>query len=310
MPETALAELDDATWASSESRSLSRRLHVAPLAELPELKMVQRIATCHAITGVLDTHSHDGLEITYVERGFLEWTTDAHTDELSGGDVLVTWAGEEHGPANGILAPCILHTLKIALWDTPQSGAGFLGVPMSESMLLVDALRNLPSRRFAAPPDLAARFTRLLDCLDEPGRLTAVRARAILLELLLTVVDASAGDGARERSALVERAIAMIDSHLDEPLEMTRVARNLGCSVSYLATRFRREVGIPPAQYHLRRRVHEAARRLRSADSITTVAFDFGFASSQHFTTAFKRVTGMAPRDYRVTQCRPRPIAC
>jgi AraC-like DNA-binding protein len=297
--------------ANLSALDANQRVHHSPLAELPELQLVQRLATCHAVPDVLGRHSHDGLEMTYLERGWLEWCTDEHVDELSGGDVLVTWAGEEHGPANGMLAPCILHTLRIALWDTPQSGApGFLGVPMAESMLLVDALRNLPARRFAAPADLAARFGRLLDCLDEPGRLTAVRARAILLELLLTVVDASSRAGApRRHSPLVDRAIAMIEARLDEPLEMARVARQLGCSVSYLATRFRREVGIPPAQYHLRRRIREASRMLGVADSITTVAFDFGFASSQHFTTAFRRVTGTAPRDYRTGHAQPLPQA-
>jgi AraC-like DNA-binding protein len=294
-------------WAPTEGRSLNRRLHVSPLAELPELQLVQRVATCHAVPDALETHSHAGLEITFLERGWVEWCTDQQTDELSGGDVMVTWAGEVHGPAGGILPPCIVHTLRIGLWDTPQSDAGFLGVPMAESMLLVDALRNLRTRRFTAPPGLAARFTRLLDCLDESGRLTALRARGVLLELLLTVIDASASAAApRQRSALVERAIAMVDAHLDEPLEMTRLAHDLGCSVSYLATRFRREVGIPPAQYQLRRRIREASRQLLSAGSITAVAFDFGFASSQHFTTAFKRVTGMAPRDFRVTQVGPR----
>ncbi len=289
----------------------NQRVHRSPLAEIPELQLVQRLATCHAVPDVLGRHSHDGLEITYLERGWLEWCTDERVDELAGGDVLVTWAGEEHGPANGILAPCILHTLRIGLWDTPQSGApGFLGIPMAESMLLVDALRNLPARRFAAPPDLAARFTRLLDCLDEPGRLTAVGARAILLELLLTVVDASARAGApRRRSLLVDRAMALIEARLDGPLELAQVARHLGCSVSYLATRFRREVGIPPAQYHLRRRIREASRLLPVADSITTVAFDLGFASSQHFTTAFRRVTGMAPREYRLGRARQPEVA-
>ncbi len=288
----------------------NQRVHRSPLAEIPELQLVQRLATCRAVPDVLGRHSHDGLEITYLERGWLEWCTDERVDELAGGDVLVTWAGEEHGPANGILAPCILHTLRIGLWDTPQSGAGFLGIPMAESMLLVDALRNLPARRFAAPPDLGARFTRLLDCLDEPGRLTAVGARAILLELLLTVVDASARAGApRPRSQLVDRAMAMIEGRLGEPLEVARLARDLGCSVSYLATRFRREVGIPPAQYHLRRRIREASRRLPVTDSITTVAFDLGFASSQHFTTAFRRVTGMAPREYRLGLARQPAVA-
>ncbi|HZS14564.1 MAG TPA: AraC family transcriptional regulator [Candidatus Dormibacteraeota bacterium] len=296
-PEASLGE----AHAPRRLPGVDHRVHVAPLRDIPELRLVQRVATSRALPQLLETHRHQGIEITFLERGRLEWCTDERTDQLCGGEVLVTWAGEVHGPAGGILGPCILHTLQLALWDAPQAGAaGFLGLPMPESMLLVHALRNLRSRHFAAPSGMAARLTRLLDCLDGRGRMTPVRARAMLLELLLAVVDASAcGEEGRANSHLVTRALDLIDEHLTEPLEMSRLARDLGCSVSHLATRFRSEMGIPPAQYHLRRRIGEASRRLLSADSITEIAFDLGFASSQHFTTAFRRVTGMAPRQYR-----------
>ena len=301
MQQSSLAVLDAPVAPKDATRGVERRRHVRPLAAIPELQLVQRLATSRAVPQLVETHRHDGIELTFLERGWLEWCTDDRIDEISGGDVFVTWAGEVHGPADGILAPCILHTVQLDLWDTPQAGAGFLGLPMAESMLLVDALRTLRTRRFAAPCGMSQRITRLLDCLDGGGRMAPVQARALLLEMLLGVIEASSRAGAeREHSELVERAVRAIDAHLTEPLEVSRVAREIGCSVSHLRTRFRLEMGIPPAQYHLRRRIREASRRLFLAESITEVAYDFGFASSQHFTTAFRRVTGMAPREFRV----------
>ena len=294
-----------------EHPGVSNRYHRFPLPGLPELHFVQRIATNRAMSRFFASHRHETIEITYLERGWLEWCTEEGTREISGGEVIVSHPGELHGFANGILSPCTLHTVQVDVEEPRQEGRTYLGLPPSEARMLVEALRTLQARHVTAGSDLAGRYHRLLDCLDQRGHLATLRARALLLELLLAVVDASSrAAGERERSELVQRAVDLIEARLREPLEVSDLARTLGCSVSHLATRFRRETGIPPAQYHLRRRIREASRALAGAGSITAVAFDFGFASSQHFTTAFRRVTGMAPRDYRLTLAEgvaPRP---
>jgi AraC-like DNA-binding protein len=56
--------------------------------------------------------------------------------------------------------------------------------------------------------------------------------------------------------------------------------------------------GIPPAEYALRLRIAEARRRLvESGATVTQVATDLGFSSSQYFATSFKRLMNMTPRE-------------
>jgi AraC-like DNA-binding protein len=59
---------------------------------------------------------------------------------------------------------------------------------------------------------------------------------------------------------------------------------------------FKQKTGIPPAEFALRARVAEAARRLAlPGTDVTSVAFALGFSSSQYFSSVFKRFTNLSP---------------
>jgi AraC family transcriptional regulator len=55
-----------------------------------------------------------------------------------------------------------------------------------------------------------------------------------------------------------------------------------------------------PSAYHLQLRL-DAARQelLQSSMDITSIAGQYGFSSSQHFCTAFRRAFGVSPRAWR-----------
>ena len=92
-----------------------------------------------------------------------------------------------------------------------------------------------------------------------------------------------------------------IDGRLADPPATADMARAVGLSLSRFKAVFSREVGMPPADYVLRRRVDLAKERLLldRRRSITNVALDLSFSSSQYFSTVFKRYTGMTPREFR-----------
>ena len=62
---------------------------------------------------------------------------------------------------------------------------------------------------------------------------------------------------------------------------------------------FRAALGLPPAEYVLRRRLEGALRAVHGGTGILAAALDFGFASSQHFATVCRRYTGRTPRSHR-----------
>ncbi|HPH20541.1 MAG TPA: helix-turn-helix transcriptional regulator, partial [Haliscomenobacter sp.] len=61
--------------------------------------------------------------------------------------------------------------------------------------------------------------------------------------------------------------------------------------------------GFSPLHYLINLRIAEAIKLLRQTKmSLTDIAFDTGFYSSQHFSSTFKKLTGYTPRAYRKTQ--------
>ncbi len=98
---------------------------------------------------------------------------------------------------------------------------------------------------------------------------------------------------------LVARARAFIDDHHSEDVSLARVAARLGTTRSYLSTLFRRHCGITLTEYIHRVRVRRAIGLLRSGkDSLAEVAFAVGYRSYRHFHRSFRRLTGLAPKEW------------
>ena len=97
----------------------------------------------------------------------------------------------------------------------------------------------------------------------------------------------------------VDRMQAYIDSHLNEPISLTQLARAAGYSPWHAARAFKALVGEPPLNYIRKRRLSEAALRLRDGGRVIDVALDFLFGSQEGFTRAFHRAFGLPPGRYR-----------
>ena len=78
-------------------------------------------------------------------------------------------------------------------------------------------------------------------------------------------------------------------------------------SRSTFAVNFRSKVGRPPSDYLIEWRMQLARAALRTEDSITAIAGAIGYQSESAFSTAFRRVVGMSPREFRVSlQAQPK----
>ena len=84
------------------------------------------------------------------------------------------------------------------------------------------------------------------------------------------------------------------------PWTVAALAATAAVSRSTLAARFSGVVGRSPLDYLTGWRMELACRRLRrSTDPVATIAREVGYGSESAFSTAFKRVLGVAPREYR-----------
>nr|WP_240897673.1 helix-turn-helix domain-containing protein [Kineococcus vitellinus] len=84
-------------------------------------------------------------------------------------------------------------------------------------------------------------------------------------------------------------------------LRLEDAASRLGISVRTLQRLARRHVGLPPAAMVRRRRLQEAAERLRTdpGTDLAALAAELGYADHAHLTRDFRAVLGTAPSEYR-----------
>ena len=81
---------------------------------------------------------------------------------------------------------------------------------------------------------------------------------------------------------------------------VNELARAAAMSRTSFATRFKSISGTTPLAYLTEWRMRLAQRTLRDEDAaVSEIACQFGYASESAFSHAFKRCTGMRPRDYR-----------
>lgn len=109
-----------------------------------------------------------------------------------------------------------------------------------------------------------------------------------------------ATDGALQKWRL-KRVMGYIDDHIGEAILLADLARAAGLSRMYFAARFRASTGLRPHEYVLRQRVEQAKDMLlKTNESLVEIAFNVGFQTQAHFTTVFKRFTGITPGRWRL----------
>ena len=113
----------------------------------------------------------------------------------------------------------------------------------------------------------------------------------------------AAGKGKSPDSPYVEQAISLIRRHYAEDISQGTVAEFIGISAAYLSRLFREDLNVGFADYLCSYRIEKAKELLRAGGySNKEVSRLSGFRDDAYFARAFKRCTGMTPKEYRKTQ--------
>lgn len=98
-----------------------------------------------------------------------------------------------------------------------------------------------------------------------------------------------------EREKIME-AKNILDQQVDQTFTIRELSRKVAINECYLKKGFKALVGKTVHDYQQDMRMNKAKELLRQQGlSVTEVANTLGFSSISHFSTAFKRVTGMKP---------------
>lgn len=194
-------------------------------------------------------------------------------------------ATEYRSTRSVLILPNSLHHLRIA-----RGRLAFLYVdPLGRDLKAL--LARMTDTRARAAFDLreVSAVIEIMTSLAE-DRLALQGGRSSLGELL------GVGTGTK---ANVRIAAALRLMH-DEPHKahrLTELADHAGLSASRFLHLFKMETGVPLRRYRIWNRIGAAVRACGEGSSLTEAAHAAGFASSAHFSSAFRDMFGMMPSD-------------
>jgi AraC-like DNA-binding protein len=99
---------------------------------------------------------------------------------------------------------------------------------------------------------------------------------------------------------VVRRVQDFLEENLDRDMDLRTIAREASLSPYYFSRAFTACVGVPPYRYLIELRIRRAAALLRETElTVTQICMRVGFRNLPHFTTTFRRHTGLTPSAYR-----------
>lgn len=238
-------------------------------------------------------HSHEGWELYYQPKGTSTWKVGRN---------------RFHVPAGGgyIMAPGVRHSLDA--FHDEEAHFYFVVFRVEEALFASchSLLKNWPSSHVGLPnaQTLEAPFRGLIRevTLDAEAKSTALCLHISTLCLEIHRLFFHPSLPMREFSAhpAALRARECMENNPGHSWKLDELAALSGVSIPHLIEIFRREFGQTPRQFLLQTRLEIARDKLRSTDrSITELAHDLGFSSSQHFATSFQGHFDISPTHYR-----------
>ncbi len=98
----------------------------------------------------------------------------------------------------------------------------------------------------------------------------------------------------------MQRVCELMDTHLDQPLDLEAMARAVHLSRFHLLRTFHKTFKETPHQYLTRKRIERAKELLANSEMpITEICLEVGFSSLGSFSTLFHQVVGWSPSMYR-----------
>jgi AraC-like DNA-binding protein len=138
---------------------------------------------------------------------------------------------------------------------------------------------------------LLEELARCLATKEKSARIDRIAERIILETLVPPHVPTN---------ARILKASEAIQNNWQSPPDLETLARRCNMSVSTFQRRWNESMGITPARYALRFKLHEACRLLiETGDSISEIANACGFDDEFYFSRCFRRQFGSPPRTYR-----------
>lgn len=245
-------------------------------------------------------HSHSYCEIFYLKTGSCVYYINGNMVNLSAGDFFVVPPLVSHYTRYEGQTPCERILVNCHLDALPES-----------FLRLHEALLKSFSRpvKLILPRNQIPHLENLLDSLIDENNIPGVFSGELLmlytLELLVLLHRNSifVYEQLKTHSEFdsdIESVLLYIAQNYAQNITLENVAETVSLTPTYLSRKFRTATGMTFKEYLNYVRIKRASQSLLTTDdSITKIALDCGFNSSNYFKDLFRKITGISPRAFR-----------
>jgi AraC-type DNA-binding domain-containing proteins len=256
------------------------------------------------------TTATENIRIYYIMEGKFEWRINQQLHVCYPGDVVLILPGQFFGSDNGVLEIGAFTWIHIGIEKNDNGDmlpGKWSGLSDSEGAAIgkILLLNNSP---------VLSKFNeagRILKCIhaelfgQEIGYQARINHQVDELFIQLTRQMTKQHHPGRDFPKTFMHLEELLRKNLSHQWTVEEMAALVGLGTTLFTERVKSYSGFSPINYLINIRISEAIKMLKRPDiSVTDIALDTGFYSSQHFSTTFKKLTGYRPSEFRKNHLR------
>ncbi len=256
------------------------------------------------------TRTDKCLKIYYIQEGKFEWSIHGNPYVLFPGDVVLVLPGVAFGNDNNVLEIGTFSWIHIEIRknekDKIQIGS-WSHLTDDENEIISKILHSDYAPVFQNFLEAGIVFKNIQAELfnQEVGYKTTVNHLLDEFLILMARQFTRISNPGRDFPKTFMQLEDELRRNLSHQWTVDEMARKVGLGTTLFNEKVKSYSGFSPLNYLINIRISEAIKLLKKPGiSLTDIAYDTGFYSSQHFSTTFKKLTGYSPSEFRKIHLR------
>lgn len=263
-------------------------------------------------------HKHEFIEIVYIVSGKAKHIVDGKTYEVQAGDISVINRMEEHcfyadeefedkfATFDLMFTPDFLHASLLDGEDFSTLSKSFLFYSLfPDENGYIKRLNLIKNCSF----EFGAIFEKIYKEYKKrnTGYINLIRVyiAELIIKLFRKLESTESTILTTSQKDIVNSVIEYIKVNYDINIRMEDISEKLFFNKNYIGKIFKRETGMPVSEFVREIRLNEISRQLAETDKkVSDIAISCGYHDMKSFYTAFKKRTGLTPKEYRDKQRR------
>ena len=260
----------------------------------------------------LNWHRNEGIEIHFLESGSMPYSQESTKTDLMPNHLTITRPWEAHKVGDPKIGMGKFYWVIIDLgvrrphqeWVWPD----WIMMTKNDLSRLTKILRQDDQWLWQSNPRIRECFHKIGIAVDRDSEgSSASKIRLLVNELLILLLELVDSKGVVLNEALTDssRSVKLflreLDKNLSENWTIEKMADSAGVGLTRFTYHCRQLTNTTPMRYLAMKRIEQAKQILNKNPelSMAEVAYSCGFATSQYFSTVFKRQEKCTPLEYK-----------